>query len=502
VKLLAVAAGEITQRLREPGFLILLVVLAAGTTYLAPSPDAPYSTLSYARHSLFGGATLSGTAAGIDFAVLSGFFCIFALGGGFGRDDRWRLSELLRAQPPRTFELVLGRVLASWALGAVFVAGSMTLLGVTLVFRNHGAFDVFAFARIYLLLALPAMCFVASLAVVLDVLFGKWPGLLVAAGMIGYLTLIGSSATAHGGHPSRFDFSGIQATGAEFSEAFGPRANLSAGILAEEHRGTPVHWEGLTPETRTVLARGLTVAEAACVGLLALAFYRRRAGISIKGAQAIEPQRSTTSSLPAFAQAPPGRPRGALARFAVEVAFRLRMNPLLACASAALFAGAFFGAKTAAHWIVAFAILLPLFWLRVFDDAMRPRSLEETLASLPGGLAGDQAAKFAALLVTCALPLVGLLLGNPHAPMVWIAATAGIVVEIAWLCIAAWVLRAELLALGVVALWWYVIAFNQVPAPVDYAGLWGPSGLSIGIDAVLAIVLVLVARTMVLRRAT
>jgi hypothetical protein len=175
-------------------------------------------------------------------------------------------------------------------------------------------------------------------------------------------------------------------------------------------------------------------------------------------------------------------------------------NPVLAIGSAGLFVLAVVGAQRAHHWVVAGAILLPLFWVRAFDDALRPRSLDETLGSLRGGLAGDWAAKAVTLSLLCVLPLAGLLIGNPGDPMVWVAATAGLFAEIAWLTAITWVFRAELLGLGVVALWWYVVAFNNVP-PIDYAGLWGVSSTAIALDAIVAVALIAASQTLLRRRA-
>lgn len=500
--MLAVAWGEVRQRLREPWFLLLLVALAALATYLAPAAGSPYSTLSVGRSGVYGGSALAGTTSGMDFSVFAGFFCIFALGSGFARDDRTRLSELLRAQPLSTLSLVLGRVLSSWALGATLAVGAMLLLGFTLVFREGGAFDAVAYTRNFVLLAIPAMFVVASLAVLLDIFLGKWRGLLIPVGIFGYIFLLSwTDAGMASGHPRtiEIDFSGIRSVQTEFDAAFGSHAQLSGGLEVEDHPGKPIYWRGLAPTSLTVLQRVIVLGDAALLGFLAAALYRRRAGTSIKGAQAIEPQRAGAYSF-ASIKAPVARVRGFAGRVAIELLFRIRKNPVLAIASAGLFMLSIVGAQRAHHWVVAGAIVLPLFWIRAFDDALRPHSLDEALGSLRGGLAGDWSAKAVTLSLLCVLPLVGLLMGNPSDPMVWVAATAGLLAEIAWLAAITWVFRAELLGLGVVALWWYVVAFNDVP-PIDYAGLWGVSSTAIAIDAIVAVALIAASQTLLRRRA-
>jgi hypothetical protein len=502
VKSIAIAAGELTQRLREPSFVILLVALAAGTTLLVPGPQEHYGTLTSGGSHIYGGSSFAGTSAGLDFGVFAGFFCIFALGTGFARDDRTQLSELLRAQPIRTIGLVLGRVLAAWGLGATLAFGAMLLLATTLVFREGAAFQPLPYARNFLLLALPTMWFVASLAAVLDVLLGRWRGLLIAAGLIGYLALIGASAPSHGSAPLQgaFDYGGVSATRAEFARTFGSSAELAVGIEASDHGGKPLFWEGLQPDANTVIARLEVVGIAILIALAAVVCYRRRAGISLRGAQAIESARYDPSATTGILEAPVARRPSLGGRVVNELVFRVRRNPLLACASAGLFVFAWLGAQGAHHWIVALALLLPLVWSRAFDDALRPRSLDETLAALPGGLAGDFAAKALALAVLCAVPVAGLLLGRSADPGLWLVATAGVLLEIAWLATIAWALRAELLALGVAALWWYLVTFNEVPPPVDYAGLWSAPMQTVIVDAVIAVALIATSSVLLRRR--
>jgi hypothetical protein len=499
--MLAVAWGELRQRLREPWFLLLLVALAALATYLAPAAGSPYSTLSLGRSGIYGGSALAGTTSGMDFSVFAGFFCIFALGSGFARDDRTRLSELLRAQPMSTISLILGRVLSSWALGATLALGAMLLLAFTLVFREGAAFDAISYTRNFVLLALPAMFVIASFAVLLDILVGKWRGALIPIGIFGYIFLVSwTTAGVASGNPHAIgiDFNGSGSVQAEFDKSFGSNAPLSGGFLIEDHPGKPIYWRGLAPTPLTVLQRGIVLGDAALLGFLAAALYRRRAGTNVKGAQAIEPQRAGRYSF-AFITAPVARARGLVGRVAIELLFRVRKNPVLAIASAGLFVLSIVGAQRGHHWVVAGAILLPLFWIRAFDDALRPRSLDEALGSLRGGLAGDWTAKAVTLSLLCVLPLLGLLIGNPGDPAIWIAATAGLLVEIAWLTAITWVFRAELLGIGVVALWWYVVAFNDVP-PIDYAGLWGASATAIVLDAIVAVALVAASQTLLRRR--
>ena len=487
MKLLAVARGEIVQRLRDPGFLVLLVALAAGTTYLAPSPDQPYTTLGVDGSPLFGGSGLAGTSAGLDFGVFAGFFCIFALHGGFARDDRTRLSELLRAQPFSTVELVLGRLLASWVLGTILVVGGMLLLGVSLMIRERAAFDGMAYLRNFFILAFPTTCLVASFAVVLDVLLGRWRGWLVAAGLIGYIALLsasGSQMEARNANALVTDFGGMLATQIEFWNDTGSKKALDVGLDIGGPHNKPIPWNGLKPESGTVMSRVLVVAEAAIFGLFALICYRRRAGVTIKGLGKIESAHGRIHTGKVFDPPLPAHRPSFVSRLATECALRLRKNWLPAACSAGLFAFALLGARVASHWVIALAMLYPLFWIRTFNDATRPRSLDEVLAALPGGRDRDIFSKFATMAVFCVLPMLGLLLGNPSHAEIWLAATAGIVVEIAWLVAVAWIFGAELLALGVMALWWYLIAFNDVPAPIDFMGMWSAPAITFIVDAI------------------
>ena len=289
---LAIAAGEIRQRLREPGFLILLVALAAGTTMLVPGPHDDYSTLALGGNQLYGGSSFAGTSAGLDFGVFAGFFCIFALGTGFARDDRTHFSELLRAQPIRTIGLVLGRVLASWAFEPNTYRRDVAAWDHADLPRRGAAFQPISYMRNFLLLALPTTCFVASVAALLDVLLGRWRGFLIAAGLVGYIALLAVSAPNQSAAAltGAFDFSGLSATRAELQRTFGSAKQLSAGLEVGGRRGQAIFWDGLAPDARTVVERSETVALAALIGLLVAACYRRRAGVGLRGAKAIDPK--------------------------------------------------------------------------------------------------------------------------------------------------------------------------------------------------------------------
>ncbi|HLX25397.1 MAG TPA: hypothetical protein VKR05_00275 [Candidatus Cybelea sp.] len=501
MKLLSIAAGELRQRLREPGFLILLVALATGTTYLVPAPTDSYSTLSLAGNSLYGGSAYAGTSAGLDFAVFAGWFCIFALNGGFARDDRTRLSELFRAQPVATIALVAGRTLASWALGAILVIGAMVLLGVTLAFREGSHFEPFAYARNFSLIAFPTMCFAASIAVLLDITIGRFRGLLVTAGLIGYILLLSltgpaSSTTTR----SPLDFSGFSTVQAEFSHDTGNPAALSAGLMVEPPGKKPIYWYGLKPEAATVLQRASIIGLSAILVVLTSLLYRRRTSTIVRAASVRGARPIAASSLDTIQTPPSGRALGFVARVATELVFRIRRNPIRAAAGLALFVFAILGAKLAHHWVVTVAMLLPLWWVRAFDESLRPKSLDETLGAFPGGRVGENATKIAVLVILCVLPLLGLAIGNPSDPATCVAAVLGIGAELAWLTTVSWLLRAELLALGVAALWWYVIGFNEVPPPVDYAGLWNVTNATYVADVAFVVVAFFTGRLLLLRR--
>lgn len=492
MKVLTVAGGELRERLRGAAFLALLVALAAGATWLVPSPHAGYDTLSLNGRAIFGPSGFAGTGAGLAFAAFASLAALLALDGGFSRDERTGLAELLRAMPIATAELVLGRLLAVWALGGALVVGSMLMLGITLLWRDGPAFDGWTYARNFLILALPATLCMTSLAVLLDLLLGRLRGALIAAAVILWLVVLTAPfASLVGSHPRPiwFDIAGMSTVESEYARHNPASGMLDVGLISVRPSERPLWWSGLAPAPDTLVQRLGVLAIGAVVGALALAGYRRRIDVRAKADAAVARPAAHASALhrDATSFAPPSSGRlSPIGRLGYELAFRLRKHLWLAGASAALFALGLVAARPLHHAIVAAAILLPLFWTRAFGEAFRPRSLDETLGALPGGLAGDLCVKGAVLAVACAAPLLGLLLGNPHDPASWFAATLGVLTEVSFLIAVVWVLRAELLGLAVVALLWYVVAFNSVPAPVDFAGAWHPATLAVVVDFALA----------------
>ena len=353
--------------------------------------------------------------------------------------------------------------------------GAMLLLGFTLVFREGAAFDAIAYARNFVLLALPGMFVIASFAVLLDILVGKWRGALVAVGIFGYIFLLSwtDSGTASGqARAIDIDFGGTYRPSRPSSAIRSvPNARVSGGLEYEDHPGKPIYWRGLAPTSETVDG----ARDRRCRSRRCSDFWPSHSIVAEQG-RTLKARRPRTAACGHLCIDSVNGPGCASARFCrkscVRTPVSARKNLILAIASAGLFVLAIVGAQHGHHWVVAGAMSC-----RSFGSAH-----STTRCALVRWMrrwvtdrwyCGRLDCEGRDVVAVVLLPLVGLLFGNPQDPMVW-APRRRTAREIAWLAAITWVFRAELLGLGFVALLWYVVAFNDVP-PIDYAGLWGVS---------------------------
>ncbi|MDE2480908.1 MAG: hypothetical protein KGN02_01805 [bacterium] len=469
--MLSVALPEIRERFRDPNFLLTICAVAAATTLLAPGPGDSYATLAVdlgKRTLLFASNPgFDGTAAGVAFAAFAPLVGLFGLSGGFSRDERTRFAETLRALPVSNLHLVLGRVLAAWVLACAFTLAACALLGITLAFRYHGAYDVARYAENFFLLALPSMLFTASAACILDLLLGNRRGLYVTAAILLWFTVI----TASAGH--LVDPTGVASVEREARVGIGmPHAGIDIGATWDEATGGILQWNGLAPLAITVAQRLQTIGIAALLALVPLFVFRRRPNRSFAAPGDAEPL--LTRNAAPLAPAPRSRTPGIAGRVATEVRLRIATHRWIAVFTALVATVALFIPASAERFAIAATMLLPALWMRAFDDTARSSALDGLLASLPGGIARDTYAKLCATLLLSAAPALAIPLRHPTDVAMWSVVLSAVALESAWLALTMTTLRAEMLGLGVLGIAWYIVGFNATPPPLDYMGATHP----------------------------
>ena len=503
MKSLAIAAGELTQRLREPSFVILLVALAAGTTLLVPGPHEHYGTLTIGGNHIYGGSSFAGTSAGLDFGVFAGFFCIFALGTGLHattvRNSANCCAHNRSARSASSSGASWRR--GDWARRSLF--GAMLLLGDD--------------ARLPRRRGLPTTALRAELPITRapnDVVrreprggarraAGQMAGPLDRRGAHRLSCALRSRARRATGRPRygcvRFRRR-CRRRGRNSSRPSGPGRNSPSASRPEDLRRQSRSFGRDSYRTRTPSCSAGGRCDRGAPDLARYRrIYRRRAGISLRGAKPSSPRATTralTTALLERRRAPAvarrtGRKRTLFSRAQKSAARLCDRGPLRLC-----MAGRPGGAPLDRRPRPAAAARL--------ESRVRRRATAALARRNPRRVTGRPRRRFRREGARARRPVRGPGRGTVARPVrrpgLWLVATAGVLLEIAWLATIAWALRAELLALGVAALWWYLVTFNEVPPPVDYAGLWSAPMQTVIVDAVIAVALIATSSVLLRRR--
>lgn len=163
------------QRTRSYAFLITLCAsLAIGYTFV-PEPTANYSTIRIADYIGFYNSAWFGYVTAIMTSVFLSLIGFYLVNSGIKADVDTKVGQIVASTPVKNLIYLLGKLTSNFMvlLTIVFFVFSMSI---TLFFLyNDGySFELLQFVKPYLLITIPAMFFIAALAVVFEVLLPKY----------------------------------------------------------------------------------------------------------------------------------------------------------------------------------------------------------------------------------------------------------------------------------------------------------------------------------------
>ena len=378
-RLVALARADVLERTRRFSFLVTLAAaLAAGYAFLPPQA-ASYVTLRLGDHRGVYNSAWVGAAISLLTSAFLGLIGFYLVRDTVGRDRRTGVGPLLAATPLSTFRYLLSKALSNWfVLGSIALAVALSGAVTQWVRAEDRAIELGGLLSPFLGITLPALAFVAALAVLFECL----PGLRGGGGNVAYFFFwgLGLSASSLLSRGSGLDFAGMgavlpameRACAAAFPDFQPGAGNFAIGINIKEsgawHLSTFV-WPGIDWSAGLIAARAFwLLAASGVVGLATLAFDRFAAAPALpRAARRRAGARSDPDAEPAFAEhytAPSAAPRGGV----VARLGRLTMNELrllLRGPSRWWYVG------LAGFWIAALATpletarlrVLPLLWL-------------------------------------------------------------------------------------------------------------------------------------------
>ncbi|AXT53970.1 hypothetical protein D1818_02495 [Aquimarina sp. BL5] len=163
------------QRTRTYSFLITLCISLAVAYTFVPEPNASYSTIrisdyvGYYNSAWFGYVTAIMTSV---FLSLVGFYLV---NSSIKTDQITKIGQITAATPASNFRYLLSKVFSNFLVLStiVFIVFIMSIL-LFFLYNEGFPFELSQFIVPYVLIPIPAMFFIAVLAVVFEVLFKKY----------------------------------------------------------------------------------------------------------------------------------------------------------------------------------------------------------------------------------------------------------------------------------------------------------------------------------------
>lgn len=163
------------QRTRSYAFLITLCTSLAIAYTFVPEPNASYSTIRIADYVGFYNSAWFGYVTAIMTSVFLSLIGFYLVNSGIKRDSETKIGQVIAATSVSNFKYLLYKTLSNFLVLMTIVC-IVFLMSILLFFLyNDGfPFELLQFVKPYVFITLPAMFFVAMLAVLFEVLFGKY----------------------------------------------------------------------------------------------------------------------------------------------------------------------------------------------------------------------------------------------------------------------------------------------------------------------------------------
>lgn len=172
---LTVVYSDFLQRTRSYAFLVTLCISIAFAYTFVPEPNASYSTIRIADHVGYYNAAWFGYVTAIMTSIFLSLFGYYLVNSGIKKDMDTKVGQIIATTPISNVSYLLAKALSNFLLLAAIVSVVCIMSIVLFFLYNDGySFEPIQFIQPYLFITIPAMCFIAVVAVVFEVIFGKY----------------------------------------------------------------------------------------------------------------------------------------------------------------------------------------------------------------------------------------------------------------------------------------------------------------------------------------
>lgn len=163
------------QRTRSYAFLITLCASLAIAYTFVPEPNANYSTLRIDNYVGYYNSAWFGYVTAIMSSVFISMIGFYLINSGIKTDSDTKIGQIIATTPVSNFKYLLYKTFSNFLL-LLTIVGIVFLMSIVLfILYNDGySFELYHFVKPYILITIPAVFFVAAIAVLFEVLFGKY----------------------------------------------------------------------------------------------------------------------------------------------------------------------------------------------------------------------------------------------------------------------------------------------------------------------------------------
>ncbi|WP_111707696.1 hypothetical protein [Lutibacter citreus] len=163
------------QRTRSYSFLITLCVSLAIAYTFVPEPNATYSTIRIDDYVGYYNSAWFGYVTAIITSITLSLIGFFLINSGIKTDISTRVGQVVAATSISNFKYLFSKVLSNF-LVLITIIGIVFIMSIILFFLyNDGfVFEPLQFIKPYIFITIPSMFFIAVLAVVFEIVFGKY----------------------------------------------------------------------------------------------------------------------------------------------------------------------------------------------------------------------------------------------------------------------------------------------------------------------------------------
>jgi len=172
---LTIVKSDYLQRTRSYAFLATLCASLAIAYTFVPEPNANYSTIRISDYIGYYNSAWFGYVTAIMTSVFLSLIGFYLINSGIKKDIETRVGQIVASTPVSNFKYLFSKVLSNFLLlltivGVVFIMSIILFL----LYNDGFSFELFQFIKPYVLITIPTMFIISILAVLFEVVFGKY----------------------------------------------------------------------------------------------------------------------------------------------------------------------------------------------------------------------------------------------------------------------------------------------------------------------------------------